>query len=403
MSERIATSLTNCDMEPIHIPGSIQPYGFMIIADSNGRIVGHAGYQGDSSALQNSSLVDHIGYDFARALDSDLPKTGFKVLGDIEWKGQVHDVIAFRSGPYTVLELTEADSAPRSHSYSLAALENIGSRLERSISLRDLANQTAKIFQELTGYGKVMVYRFIDDEAGVVIGEAIANDSASFLNHHFPGTDIPRQARALYLRNRVRVIADVNYKPQQIVSLREDLTSIDLSDSTLRSVSPVHIQYLKNMGVEASASMSIVKDGILWGLVTCHHQEPRVLSLATRLACQTIATAVAGQIKMLDEGELNRQRVRLRSREDLIVNRLGPDDNLREFLGPSAKDLMQLLGADGFAAIQGQEVFSSGTCPSPEMIRAIADHAQHSGSTKPYVTSQLSAEMPAAEPFKEVV
>jgi len=403
MLERIATSLTNCDMEPIHIPGSIQPHGFMIIADGNGRIVGHAGYQGDCSALQDSSLADHIGYDFARALESDLPKTGFKVLGDIEWKGQAHDVIAFRSGPYTVLELTEADTVPRSHSYSLAALENIGSRLERSISLRDLANQTAKIFQELTGYGKVMVYRFIDDEAGVVIGEAIANDSASFLNHHFPGTDIPKQARALYLRNRVRVIADVNYTPQQIESLREDLTSIDLSDSTLRSVSPVHIQYLKNMGVEASASMSIVKDGILWGLVTCHHHEPRVLSLATRLACQTIATAVAGQIKMLDEGELNRQRVRLRSREDLIVNRLGSDDNLREFLGPSAKDLMHLLSADGFAAIQGQEVFSSGTCPSPEMILAIADHAQHSGSTKPYVTSQLSAEMPDAEPFKEVV
>src|SRR5690606_32172670 len=101
-----------------------------------------------------------------------------------------------------------------------------------------------------------------------------------------------------------------------------------------------------------SASMSIVKDGALWGMVACHHHESRVLSLATRLICQMIASAVARQIKMREEGDLNRERVRLRAQEDLIVNRLGSDANLHSFLGGVATDLRYLLRADGFAAVQ---------------------------------------------------
>lgn len=151
-----------------------------------------------------------------------------------------------------------------------------------------------------------------------------------------------------------------------IESYREDLSALDLSDSTLRSVSPVHIQYLKNMGVKASASMSIVKDGALWGMVTCHHHEPRVLSLAARLTCQTVASAVARQIKMREEGDLNRERVRLRAQEDLIVNRLGSDANLHAFLGGVSNDLRYLLRADGFAAVQGDDVYRTGVCPATQ-------------------------------------
>jgi chemotaxis family two-component system sensor kinase Cph1 len=402
MLERISPNLTSCDIEPIHIPGSIQPHGTMLIAERDGTIVGHAGAGAHGSGMIGTRLQDHFSESLVNMKEGDLPRRGFKVLGQSDWLGCPHDVIAFQSGGYIVLELTEAGAEAPIDAAFLARLESISATLERSITLGDLANQTARIFQDLTGYGRVMIYRFIGDEAGVVIGESIADGSASFMNHHFPGTDIPKQARALYLRNRVRVIADVNYTPRGIVGSREDLMSIDLSDSTLRSVSPVHIRYLKNMGVSASASMSIVKDGVLWGMVACHHHEARVLPLATRLACQTVATAVARQIKMREESELYRERVSLRGQEDLIVSRLGSDSSLKSFVGSTANDLMNLLTANGFAAVQGDELFCTGSCPPPGMIRAIADHVRRRGSGTPFVTSHLSGEMPEASECSEL-
>jgi Bacteriophytochrome (light-regulated signal transduction histidine kinase) len=402
MVERVAANLTNCDLEPIHIPGSIQPHGAMIVADADGVVVGSAGCGEQANAIRGGRILDVLGLDPASFRQQELPQSGFSVLGQADWKGRLHDVIAFRSGGYSVLELTEAEAGSQFGASFLAKLESIATRLGRSITLADLANQTARIFQELTGFGRVMVYRFIDDEAGVVIGESITDGSGSFMNHHFPGSDIPRQARALYLRNRVRIIPDVSYTPVPIESYREDLSALDLSDSTLRSLSPVHIQYLKNMGVKASASMSIVKDGALWGMVACHHHEPRVLSLAARLTCQTVASAVARQIKMREEGDLNRERVRLRAQEDLIVNRLGSDANLHAFLGGVSNDLRYLLRADGFAAVQGDDVYRTGVCPEPAMVQAVARYARNSRRPQPFASSNLSAELAAAAGCKDI-
>ncbi|MHB2265794.1 histidine kinase dimerization/phosphoacceptor domain -containing protein [Aliihoeflea sp. PC F10.4] len=401
MLERTASDLTNCDIEPIHIPGSIQPYGIMLIIDGNGVIAGYAGGGEETSAIISKRLEDVVGPDLAERL-GDLPETGIKVLGSTDWAGTKHDAVAYRSGDHTIMELTAADEdGKRLDSVFLAHLDGMGAVLERSTSLTDLAHQAAKLFQELTGYGRIMIYRFIEDDAGVVIGESIANGSGAFMNHHFPASDIPKQARALYVRNKVRVIADVNYTPQPVISGAQDLTSIDMSDSTLRSVSPIHIQYLKNMGIAASASMSIIKDGILWGLVACHHDQPRPLSLTTRLACQTVATVLARQIRLREEGDLYRERIRLRGQEDVIVSRLGSDDSLSAFLNRSGEDLANLLRADGFAAMQGPDLFSAGRCPDPIDIRAIGEHVRKPASIKPVVTSHLSSEIAAASAYKD--
>jgi two-component system, chemotaxis family, sensor kinase Cph1 len=270
-----AVNLTTCDLEPIHIPGSIQPYGVMLIADPvSGEIVGYAGADKVSDALLGQRLDAVIGRS-AASIKPVLPRVGIHVLGDVRYQGDVYDAVAFISGDHLVVELTEKFDQSHLDASFIAQLDLLETRLERSTSLGELSNEAARIFQDLTGYDRVLVYRFVDEDAGVVLGESLSGESPSFMHHHFPASDIPRQARALYVRNRVRVIADVPYTPSPIVSASSDLTSIDLSDSTLRSVSPVHIQYLKNMGVAASASMSIVMDGVLWGLIACHHHQPR--------------------------------------------------------------------------------------------------------------------------------
>lgn len=398
MNEHISSQLTSCDLEPIHIPGSIQPYGIMLIVGDQGEIIGYAGNAGE---VLGKRLDDVLGHD-AAALRASLPDAGIKVLGSTRFRGEPHDAVAYRSGNHLVVELTARIDDIELDAEFLALLETLGASLERSTSLADLSAQAARIFQDLTGYGRVMIYQFVDNEAGVVLGESISDASSSFMNHHFPATDIPKQARALYVRNKVRVIADVHYTPAPIVSASSELSALDMSDSTLRSVSPVHIQYLKNMGVAASASMSIVKDGILWGLVACHHHETRNLSLTTRLACQAVATTLARQIKAREESALYRERIRLRGQEDVVLSQLGPDDTLAAFFARSGNALATLLQADGFAAAQGDDLFLSGSCPDAIDIRAVAEHVRRPASIKPFVTSSLAAQMPEAAAFADL-
>lgn len=398
MNEQLLPQLTACDLEPIHIPGSIQPHGVMLIAGNDGSVVGYAGDVGDVLGQPLETLLDRS----PSEIGASLPDHGVAVIAGMRFRGEPRDAIAYRSGDHLVLELTRPGNSGELDAQFLSMLETLGSSLEQSSSLADLSAQAARIFQDLTGYSRVMVYQFVDDDAGVVLGESIAGSNSSFMNHHFPASDIPRQARALYVRNKVRVIADVHYEPAPVVSASSELKSIDMSDSMLRSVSPVHIQYLKNMGVGASASMSIVKGGMLWGLVACHHHEPRNLSLTTRLACQAMAATLARQIKAREESELYRERIRLRAQEDVVLGRLGADDSLTDFFQRSGDALAGLLQADGFAAVQGDELFRWGSCPDAIDIRTVADFVRRPAAIKPFVSSTLSASMPEASQFASV-
>ena len=357
--------IVGCDAEPIHIPGSIQPEGFMLIAQVTTRLI--VGYAGRDDAFIGRSVIGlslgdvvDLGTHFSSA---EFPSIGTKVVADVSVAGKTMDAVTFISGEYLVVELTDKDSQYSLDASFLAELQSVGSTFERASSLQELCQYASKAFQGLTGYGRVLIYRFVDEDAGVVVGESIADTSSSFLNHHFPASDIPKQARALYVRNRVRVIADVNYVPVPIIGSDQRLAAIDLSDSMLRSVSPIHLQYLKNMGVAASASMSIVLDGVLWGLVACHHSQPRSLSLTTRLACQALATSLSRQIKARQENELYRERIQLRSQEDVIFGQFGADDSLAEFVEKAGADLAALMQATGFAALQGTSLFMWGKCP----------------------------------------
>lgn len=395
--------LSGCDAEPIHIPGSIQSYGHMLIARrSDLVVVGAAGSQDAwSRDAMGQILAGLFGGAFADLDPSRLTEAKPKVLDPVRHQDNTCDAIAYLSGEHVVIELAPRLDGAVLDAGFLSRLELSGAAMERSSNLADLYRKAARQFQDLTGFDRVMIYRFGDDASGVVVGESCAPHLAGFMNHHFPATDIPRQARTLYVRNRVRVIADVNAPVSPITGTEPGIGGIDLSDSMLRSVSPVHLRYLRNMQVAASASMSIVKDGELWGLVACHHAEPRVLSLTTRLACQALADSLSRQIKLREETELYRERIRLRAHEDMVLGRLGPDDSLAQFFAHSADDLAGLVSADGFAAVQGGDLFTFGTCPEEDDLRALADHVCHPGSLKAYHSSCLGRDHPPAQVYSD--
>jgi len=375
----LGDDLTICDREPIHMPGAIQPHGMLLIVDpAAGVIVGGAG---DVPALLGadwlgSPIIDLIGEAGLAVLQSTI--AGPMPLATT---GQTtHSVVASREGRFWLIELEPTAPGEPGTDDALTWIEQGGDEFSRAVDLDDLTARAAAIFARLTGFDRVMIYRFLDDDSGKVVAERHAPDIDGFLNHHFPASDIPRQARALYVRNRVRVIPDAAYIPAPIIGIDPALSAIDLSNVGVRAVSPIHLQYLRNMNVAASASVSIIKDGTLWGLVACHHRTPRNLSYLQRKTCELIAASLAQQIGAKEEATEYRERLRLRTAEDALAQRLTQDYDPDQMSAVIGSDLQRLLRADGFVLQRGPVRYSSGHVPPPETVTDILHWVRAQGS-----------------------
>lgn len=400
----LGPDITACEQEPIHIPGSIQPHGLLLVA--NARTLKVRAAAGDVEARLSpdwlgTSLEHLLGTEIASEL-AEMPDAGSLDLNRLVVGSDVFDVLAHRSGDDVILEFDPAQSTPALATTILSTLDAAGMSLERATDLRELCERAAVWFRKLTGYDRVMVYQFLDDDAGVVVAEDRDPTLHSFLNHHFPASDIPKQARALYLRNRVRVIPDVAYTPAPLRPASAAVSSLDFSDVGLRSVSPIHIQYLKNMGVGASASISIVKDGVLWGLVACHNAMPKPLPNETRMTCKTLAGALARQIKVKEDAASYQERLRLHTAEDTVVGRLGTEASMSDFFANAGDELCRLLTATSFAAVQGHDVYVAGRSPDRQDVRRVAAWVRKLAAAKPFSTNSLSDQFPEAQDFRDL-
>lgn len=397
-SQRFAPDeLSACDKEAIHIPGAIQPYGLLLVADPTTLLI-----TAGAGDIENLLATEWLGRSVADLLGQDITNdTAALVSGTLDMavidqvKGYhaLFDGILRYSNDNLLIELEPAGVFTRSEGRMLSTVDAIGCGFDRAMDFQSLCDAAAVGFRKLTGFDRVMIYRFLDDGAGTVVADDKVAEIGSFLNHHFPAADIPKQARALYVRNRIRVIPDVHYKPAPVRPVAGDVP-LDMSDIALRSVSPIHIQYLKNMGVAASASVSIVMDGVLWGLVACHHRQPRQLPYEIRSACSALAGMLARQIKGKADDESYRQRIRLRSQEDAVVAHLGSALSLQGFLADTGNDLAKMLAANGFAAMQRNDLYVAGECPDDAGIRKIAAWVEKRAVAQPYSTDCLGTDLP---------
>jgi chemotaxis family two-component system sensor kinase Cph1 len=402
----LSPGLNDCDREPIHIPGSIQPRGVMLVAERDGFCVRHVA--GDiegrlgSSAWQGQTLGELIGERLCGEIEG-LSKSS--AVGGLIGRFQTHkgeslDVSVFFTPPFVVVELEPASSPEPVVGMMMDRLAVAAAGFEHAASLAALCEKAAVEFRRLTGFDRVMVYRFLEDGAGEVLAEDKKEDWRSFLNHHFPASDIPLQARALYIRNIIRVISDVSYEAAVLRPEWRGSAPLDMSDSNLRSVSPIHLQYLRNMGVSASASVSIVKDGRLWGLIACHHDAPKWLTYDTRAACRSLVGTFSQHIKAREEALGYRQRMRLRGFEDDIVLALSREDSLMMALPHRLSEIARMLDADGVAVLGARDVFTHGMCPMDGEVREIAEWIQSQGSEPVFSTDYLSRHFPRAAHFK---
>ncbi|NBB16869.1 GAF domain-containing protein [Caulobacter sp. SLTY] len=401
-----APDLTDCDREPIHIPGTIQPHGLLLVVERNSLSVVYGAGDIETRLTpdwQGASLGALLGDDLAGRIArlADSTATG-AYIGQAGLPSGHYDVSAHPSADFILVELEPSPDAPAPAATVLGALESAGRAFERTSSLKGLCERAAEEFAKLTGYDRVMIYRFLDDDAGMVIAEYAAEGMAGFLNHHFPSTDIPKQARALYVRNLVRVIPDVGYTPAPLRPAWAEANPLDMSDCGLRSVSPIHVQYLKNMGVGASASISIVKDGVLWGLVACHHPIPREIPYDMRAASRALAGGLARQIKGKEEADRYRERIRLRGIEDEVLHGLSPTVPLDEALADAVPHLRRMLAADGAAIYRGGTLTLEGECPPESAVREMAGWLVDSAVVEPFHSDRWAEQDPRVLPWKAV-
>jgi PAS domain-containing protein len=277
------------------------------------------------------------------------------------------------------------------------SIENWLQTILGATTLRGLCDETAMIFKNLSGYDRVMVYRFDDEGHGEVLSEQRQPELEAFLGNRYPASDIPQIARRLYIRNRIRVLADVAYDP---VPLNPSLSPIsgqdlDMSMCFLRSMSPIHVQYLKNMGVGATLVISLVVGGRLWGLISCHHYSPRVIQFEIKAVCELLAEAIATRISALESFVQAQVELSVRRLEQRMIEAISREGDWRGALFDGTQTLLQPMGASGAALLFDGQILSVGEVPGTLQLREIGDWLDRRGDNAPiFVTASLAVDDP---------
>jgi len=413
-------SLTQCENEPIHIPGSIQPFGILLSVESatltitNASVNCSEAFGLDARELVNRSLAEHLSADTLQKLEqyihSDdlveqapliVPLLHAGTSREQEWEATAH----LRHG-VLILELEPVSSDDVAEPLQ-RLVRNAVHLIFGASKLIDLCRRAAEQVRLISGYDRVMIYRFTEDWHGDVIAEARAPHAHSYLHHHFPASDIPAQARKIFLDNWMRMIPDVAYSPVAIYPGKNATTGapLDLGMSALRSVSPLHIEYLRNMGVGATLTLPLIDNGKLWGLIACHHLGPRTLGSDQRLATKMIAQLVSSQLALKESLEDQRYRNELKRTHGTLMACMEESASVAKGLAKCTPTLLDLVGATGggAAVFHKNTWITVGNTPSRARIDELVEWlATAHGSKEVYATNQLGSMFAPARDYQDI-
>lgn len=357
-----------CEDEPIHIPSKIQPFGIFFAVDKEFKNIiavsdNIKSFDIDTKTLYGKSIVDVVPeikiliQDFEKSLQCSGRKSYFDI--DVQTlNNQNYDVFISFINNQIIIEFIQKD-------LQNSAVENIDYKtvlntLISSQSLNEVYETITQSIKALTGYDRVMLYKFDRDYNGKVVSESKEDDLESYLDLHYPSTDIPPQARELYLKNPIRIIYNVDYEASGIQSIAID--PIDMSLSFLRSVSPIHLQYMKNMGVYASMTVSIIINKKLWGLIACHHRKPFFPNLKTMKLSEDVAQSVSSLIDIYQKKEYESAKSKFVATIDTISTVLKQKmtrQNINDFIFTNLQMFKPLFHSDGIVFIKSGKI---GTC-----------------------------------------
>ncbi len=406
--EQGPVDLTNCDREPIHILGAIQPVGFLLaltadwlVARASANVADYLGRTpADLLGLPLAGIVSADAIHDLRNRTAILrgPDAVERLFDCVLVPGKpAFDIAVHLSGGQVVIE---AEPASGQHGDATGMVRSMLSRLDQREDMTGFFREGARQVRALLGFDRVMVYRFAADGSGEVVAEAVRVGLGQFMGLRYPASDIPVQARALYKRNLLRMIVDVDLPPVAIVPQRDEQgRPLDLSLSVLRAVSPIHIEYLKNMGVRASLSISIIVDGKLWGLFACHHYTAHCPTFERRSASELFAQMFAMRLESRERQATVEFERRARDISDQLLGAVASDETLLQDPDWLGDILTSAIPADGVGVwIGGQHAFS-GVTPPADDFRRIVRALNGTAAGQVFATDHIGAILPDAAAF----
>ncbi len=400
---RDLVNLTNCEHEPIHIPGSIQPHGFLIGIHPQSHLIDFC--SANTEEYLGLSHMQILGKEFGSVFGAESANMFRQYIGNnlilsaaplkIVLDGKNFQCSIHHNGQRYILEAEPAEIHSNKLNDVYSQTVQFVSYMNNSSTLKDLCELVAKGTREVTGYDRVMVYRFDREYNGEVFAESCREDLEPFLGLHYPHTDIPPQARELYMKNLLRIIADINYQPVPLYTIDDAPgKNLDLSLSVLRSTSPIHVEYLQNMGVGATLTISLIHRGRLWGLIACHHYSAKNISPEIRLAAQLQGQFITSQIDVRqsnEEYEISRKtNIALEK-----INALNLPPIAESFRIISVNpELLKLCNAAGVSILIGTNVYTNGLAPAEADIRFLSDWLASRTNEGSFFTDKLSNFLP---------
>ena len=412
--EEHAVDLSNCAQEPIHRPGAIQPYGAVLVVDAESLQVLEAAVTRQEMREEFGPLVGaHVGAIFdgffePRCGELQKLKEGQSLLiGSYPFgRAGAHYVLAHRTPGLVLIDMEErvpGDAGTLEELYP--TIQACIAQIEQTSDTIEACAIASAYVRQLAGFDRTLIYQFDSRWNGAVVAEHRNERLPSYLGLRFPESDIPAQARELYRRNRVRLIADSDYTPVPFerAPARRQLEPTDLSQSMLRSVSPMHLQYMKNMDTGASMSISIISEGQLWGLISCHNLEPMRVPVHVRTACEFIGQILSLQIALKERAVSVEKRIARRAVQVRLLGHMAGTEDFISALGREEESLLGLTSATGAAIVHNGQCIRLGACPSTRQIEEIV---QWLGSRTPqeeiFSSHALGAEWAPALAFADV-
>lgn len=409
--EPVGTGL-DCAEEEIRIPGSIQRHGFLLMIDrASGKIVAASENAQEFlhiplKLLLGASIKDLLDREATSVIRS-LPQAGepeglVSYLGAFRVKEELCSIITHCRNGHRILEFEKLDQLVSSEIMN-SVITNFVGKLSQIESTRELCRAITKQVKDLTGFNRVLLYSFDEAGHGTVLTEINDGLLPSYLDLRFPASDIPAQARALYLVNTTRIIPDATYEPSPLIGTGTVAAeSLDLSYSVLRSVSPVHLEYMRNMGTMCSMSISIICEGKLWGLISGHHATPRTVPYLVRSACDMLTKMVGTQLSAYRYAEKLKQMVHFHAVQRTMLTQMAAEKNYAAAMSARMEDLMQVTDASGAALLIEGRVYRAGETPDEGDVLRLAEWLDGRNGLELLQTRHLSREVPWAQSIESV-
>ncbi len=421
--EFASVNLTNCDREPIHIPSLIQPHGLLIVlTEPDLRIAQVSANCFEFLGIAIADLLDHplaefTGKELIKSIQGCLDRNfeypnplrvGF--YGSDDHLPRAFNTIVHRAPTgEIVLELESWESLGGIDFFQFyQQIKHNLAKIQTAQNLVALCDLVVQEVQTLTGFDRVMVYRFNEYGDGTVIAETKQPHLESLLGLHYPDSDIPKQAKHLYTLNWLRLIPDVNYQPTALVSHQQSPKSslkkvpLDMSYCALRSVSPIHIEYLQNMGVTASMSVSLIQNKKLWGLIACHHHTPKFIPYETRTICEFLGQLMSTELANKEANKDLDYKLYLKTIQRGFLERLTKAMGFVEELDHDHGALLALTGAQGAAICDGDRLILVGTTPEIAIVQSLLTWLENRFDQDFFVTDKLSSLYPEMTAYQAI-